>query len=82
MTLIDPHAAQPVLVNGFAGMEERRDATGVDGWMRWVTSRPRYYWCRLWHADAFNRILGVVAETRRPMNEALFIRICEHYETF
>jgi hypothetical protein len=82
MKLIDPYAAQPVVVNGFDGVEERRDATGVDGWMRWMTSRPCHYWCRLWHVEACNRILGVVAETRRPMDEGLFERICEHYETF
>ena len=82
VNLLDDQAAQSVTVNSFSGVEERRDATGADAWMRWMTSRPGYYWCRLWHVEPANRILGVVAETRRPMNEDLFERICQHYETF
>ena len=82
MNLIDPHAVQEVAVNEFDGVEDRRDAAGADAWMRWMVARPGYYWCRLWHVEPCNRILGVVAETRRPMNEELFERICQHYETF
>jgi hypothetical protein len=82
MNLIHPQLAQEVDVNSFNGVEDRRDATGADAWMRWMTSRPLYYWCRLWHVEPCNRILGVAAETRRPMNDGLFERICEHYETF
>lgn len=82
MNLIHPQAAKAVDVDGFNGVEDRRDATGADAWMRWMTSKPRYYWCRLWHVEPCNRILGVVAETRRPMNAELFERICQHYETF
>lgn len=82
MGLIDPQAAQASRVSDFSGMEERREASGADAWMRWLTARPCHYWCRLWHVESCNRILGVVAQTRRPMNTELFERICTHYETF
>ena len=82
MGLIDPHLAQELSVNHFSGVEERREATGADAYLRWLTTRPCHYWCRLWHAESCNRILGVVAETRRQMNAELFERICTHYETF
>jgi hypothetical protein len=82
MNLVDSEAAQEAAVGSFSGIEERRGATGAGAYMRWLAARPAHYWCRLWHVEPLNRILGVAAETRRPMNAELFERICRHYETF
>ena len=79
--LIGPEAATKTAVAEFSAIEERREAIGADAWLRLLTARPCYYWCRLWHVKARNRILGIVAETRRPMDSELYERICRHYET-
>lgn len=82
MKLVDARAAREVTVDGYKGIEQRREAVGTEAWMRWLSAKPAHHWCRLWHVEPRNRILGVVAETRRPMNTELFERICRHYETF
>lgn len=80
--LLNAAAAREVGVSGLEGVEEVRAAQGAEVWIRWLSARPGHYRCRLWHAEACNRILGIVAETRRPMDAALFERMCRHYETF
>jgi hypothetical protein len=79
--LMRSNTARVALLRDFDAVEERRAAGGLEAWVRWVTGRPGHYLCRLWHVEACNRILGVVAETRRPMDTELFERLCRHYET-
>ena len=40
-----------------------------------------YHWMGLWHLEGQNRILGVRAEGKKPLDTELLDRICSHYET-
>ena len=53
-------------------------------WQRWLgrfKHKPSYYWLGLWHLAEKNRILGVRAEGKRPLDTELLGRICSHYES-
>ena len=53
-------------------------------WQRWLRRfKPRasYYWLGLWHLEEKNRILGVRAEGKKPLDTELLDRICSHYES-
>ncbi len=43
--------------------------------------KPSYYWLGLWHLEERNRILGVRAEGKKPLDTNLLDRICSHYES-
>jgi hypothetical protein len=40
-----------------------------------------YHWMGLWHLEAKNRILGVRAEGKKPLDTELLDSICNHYES-
>jgi hypothetical protein len=43
--------------------------------------KPSYFFFRLWHLDKQNRILGVRAEGRYPLDSLQVNQICEQYES-
>ena len=43
--------------------------------------KPSYFWFRLWHLKDKNRILGVRAESKRPLDFQLLNRISAGYES-
>jgi len=53
-------------------------------WQRWLgrlTRKASYYWLGLWHLEEKNRILGVRAEGKKPLDTELLDGICTHYES-
>lgn len=53
-------------------------------WQRWLSRFKRkasYYWLGLWHLEAKNRILGIRAEGKKPLDPELLDRIFTHYES-
>jgi hypothetical protein len=53
-------------------------------WQRWLgrfKPKASYYWLGLWHLEEKNRILGVRAEGKKPLDTELLDRICTHYES-
>jgi hypothetical protein len=43
--------------------------------------KPSYFWFRLWHLEDKNRILGVRAESKHPLDFQLLKRICSGYDS-
>ena len=53
-------------------------------WGRWMSRflrKASYYWLGIWHLEDKNRILGVRAEGKKPLDTELLDRICSRYET-
>jgi hypothetical protein len=53
-------------------------------WGRWMSRflrKASYYWLGIWHLEDKNRIMGVRAEGKKPLDTELLDRICRHYET-
>jgi hypothetical protein len=53
-------------------------------WRRWLSrfsAKASYYWMGIWHLEAKNRILGVRAEGKKPLDTELLDGICSHYES-
>ena len=53
-------------------------------WLRGLShlkQKPSFRWLRLWHLEETNRILGVGAEDKRPLDHGMLDRICSNYET-
>ncbi len=53
-------------------------------WQRWLgrfKHKSSYYWLGLWHLEEKNRILGVRADGKKPLDTELLDRICTHYES-
>ena len=58
-------------------------ATPASDWGRWLSrfsAKSSYYWMGIWHLQARNRILGVHAESKKPLDTELLDGICSHYE--
>jgi hypothetical protein len=58
--------------------------TPASGWGRWMSrflGKASYYWLGIWHLEDKNRILGVRAEGKKPLDTELLDRICSRYET-
>jgi len=56
----------------------------ASAWQRWLSRFKRkasYHWLGLWHLEAKNRILGVRAEGKNPLDTELLDRIFTHYES-
>jgi hypothetical protein len=59
-------------------------ASPAGSWGRWLSRfkhKASYYWLGLWHLEAQNRILGVRAESKKPLDTELLDHICMHYES-
>ena len=55
----------------------------TNSWQRRLSPFKRntsYCWMGLWHLEAKNRILGVRAEGKKPLDPAVLDYICSHYE--
>ncbi len=55
----------------------------VADWQRQLSrfkGKASYCWMGLWHLEAKNRILGVKAEGKKPLDTAVLDHICTHYE--
>ena len=53
-------------------------------WGRWMSRflrKSSFYWLGIWHLESKNRIMGVRAEGKKPLDTELLDRICRHYET-
>ena len=53
-------------------------------WLRSLSRlkrKPSFKWLRLWHLEEKNRILGVCAEDKRPLDPDMLDRICSQYES-
>lgn len=53
-------------------------------WGRWLSrfiGKASYYWLGIWHLEAKNRILGVRAEGKKPLDTEVLDGICSHYES-
>ena len=53
-------------------------------WGRWLSrfsAKASYYWMGIWHLEAKNRILGIRAEGKKPLDTELLESICSHYES-
>ena len=58
-------------------------ASPVADWQRRISRykhKASYYWLGLWHLETKNRILGVRAEGKKPLDTAVLDYICRHYE--
>lgn len=58
--------------------------TPASDWGRWMSrflGKASYYWLGIWHLEDKNRILGVRAEGKKPLDTELLDRICSRYET-
>jgi hypothetical protein len=53
-------------------------------WQRWLSrfkGKASYYWLGLWHLEAKNRIMGVRAQGKKPIDTELVDAIFAHYES-
>ena len=56
----------------------------VTAWQRWLSRfkhKASYHWLGFWHLEAKNRILGIHAEGKKPLDTELLDRIFTHYES-
>lgn len=68
-------------IDGHAKVEW--STTPAAEWQRHLSRFRRkasYGWLGIWHLEAKNRILGVKAEGKRPLDTAVLDHICTHYE--
>jgi hypothetical protein len=76
--------AQPVAGNMAGWATAECSASPEATWQRWLSGfkhSASYYWLGLWHLAEKNRILGVRAEGKKPLDGPLLNRICTHYES-
>ena len=72
----------PSIFNGCQAVEWR--VSPASGWRQKISPfkvNPSFFWFRLWHLEAQNRILGVRAESKRPLDFELLNQICKDYES-
>ena len=56
----------------------------ANAWQQWLSRFKRkasYHWLGLWHLKSKNRILGVRAAGKKPLDPALLDKIFTHYES-
>jgi hypothetical protein len=74
---------QALTMDGRAAVEWR--ISPVNDWQRKMSRlkvRPSYFWYRLWHVAEKNRILGLRAESKYPLDFQLLDRIYLSFEIF
>jgi hypothetical protein len=83
-TVVDFGKAEPV-AGRVAGCETVEwSVSPAAGWQRWLSRFKRkasYHWLGLWHLEAKNRILGIHAEGKNPLDAELLDSIFTHYES-
>jgi hypothetical protein len=59
-------------------------AAPASNWGRWLSrfkGKASYHWLGLWHLESKNRIMGVLAKGKGPLDTELLDSICAHYES-
>lgn len=83
-TVADLGKTEPVS-GSIAGCETVEwSVSPAGGWQRWLSRfkhKASYHWLGLWHLEAKNRIMGVRAEGKKPLDTELLDRIFSHYES-
>jgi hypothetical protein len=77
-------AGQPPLLTVDDSEAVEWSISPVDQWRRMICRlkvKPSYFWFRLWHLEDKNRILGVRAESKHPLDFQLLKRICTGYDS-
>jgi hypothetical protein len=75
----DPH---PLAIDGDHAVEWSASPRGL--WRRRVSRlrmKPSFFWLRLWHLEAQNRILSIWARSKRPLDTLLLDQIARDYES-
>ena len=73
---------QELTVDGRKAVEWR--TMPESDWQRRISRlkiNSSYFWYRLWHVEEKNRILGIRAESKYPLDSPLLDQIYAHYET-
>jgi hypothetical protein len=73
---------QPTAINDCEAVEW--SISPGSGWRRKICRfklTPSFYWFRMWYLEKQNRILGVRAEGKSPLDIHLLNQICEKYES-
>lgn len=83
-TIPDFATGQPeaLTIDGYAAVEGR--LSPPEDWRRAISrlkAKPSFFWYRLWHLKDKNRLLGVRAESKRPLDSQLLNQICMDYES-
>jgi hypothetical protein len=77
-----PEGWSSIRFYGADGVEAaRRPRTGWSTWLHRLAPRSSHFWMRVWHLPRRNRILGVEAKGKRPLDRAVLEQICRSYET-
>ena len=77
-------AGQPPLLAVDDSTAVQWSVAPADQWRRMIGRlklKPSYFWFRLWHLEDKNRILGVRAESKHPLDFQLLKRICAGYDS-
>jgi hypothetical protein len=90
-SLVEFAKMQPNVTNGYPAPVPQSDGSTVEWqafpqspWLRSLSRikrKPSFKWLRLWHLAEKNRILGVGAEDKRPLDPDMLDRICSKYES-
>jgi hypothetical protein len=68
--------------DGADGVEgARRPPAGPFAWLSRLRPKSSFFWMRVWHLPHRNRILGVEASGRRPLDRRVLEQISRSYET-
>jgi hypothetical protein len=73
---------QPTAINACEAVEW--SISPGSGWRRKISRfklTPSFFWFRMWRLEKQNRILGVRAEGKGPVDIHLLNQICERYES-
>jgi hypothetical protein len=74
-----PAAARSVRGNPGVEWHTRPEGGGWNAWRQRLLRRAAHRCVRVWHLEAQNRILGLAAESARPLDLLTVDRICERY---
>ena len=73
---------QATTINGHPGIEwSTGPTTGRPQWIVRFNPQLSFFWFRMWLLEEKNRIFGVRAASRRPLDKRQLNRICMDYET-
>ena len=76
---IPEKAFQSTSINGCSAVGWEIESSGT--WIDRFKVKPPHRWLRLWHLEKKNRLLGVLAEGRKPFDAELLGGICARYDS-
>jgi hypothetical protein len=76
---MDSRIFRPARVNGCDALKWEAAPSGT--WLDRIRYGNPFRWIRVWHLEAKNRILGVVAEGKRSLDARMLDRICSRYDS-